>query len=105
MGFLKAVFKPPVFKFFTAILALALLGTPLLAEARVRVGVGINVGVPYYYGYGPRYYGSPYYSPPAYYYGPGYYNPAYYYGPPEVVYAPPAVTVQQAPAAYWYYCP
>jgi outer membrane protein OmpA-like peptidoglycan-associated protein len=74
--------------FKIAVLALALLGMPLAASAaRVYVGVGP------YYGWGW----------PGYYY-PGYYGPGYY-PPPAVVYAPPAVTVQQAPAAYWYYCP
>lgn len=68
---------------------LALLGAPLLASAgRVVVGVGVGVGYPYYY--------SPYYYP---------YYPSYYYAPPPVVYQPPVVTVTQAPAAYWYYCP
>lgn len=106
MGFQKPAFKYPALKILTGVLALALLTTPLLTEARVRVGVGIGIGGPGpYYGYGPGYYGSPYYYPPAYYYGPGYYDPAYYYGPPAVVYAPPVVTVQQAPSAYWYYCP
>lgn len=69
-------------------IGLALLGAPLLASAG-RVYVGVGVGYPYYPGY-------------AYY--PGYY-PGYYYAPPEVVYQPPVVTVTQAPAAYWYYCP
>ena len=68
------------------IIALALLGMPLIASAG-RVFVGVGIGGPYYYGY------------PGYYYGPNYYYP------PAVVYAPPAVTVQQAPGAYWYYCP
>ncbi|MDB5986374.1 MAG: hypothetical protein JWR16_1427 [Nevskia sp.] len=69
---------------------------PLAAAAHTRVGVGIGIGVP-----GP-YYGSPgyYYPPPAYYYGP-----SYYYPPPEVRYEAPPVIVQQAPAAFWYYCP
>jgi outer membrane protein OmpA-like peptidoglycan-associated protein len=67
-------------------IGLALLGAPLLASA-ARVYVGVGVGYPYYgYGYYPYY-------------------PGYYYAPPEVVYQPPVVTVTQAPAAYWYYCP
>jgi outer membrane protein OmpA-like peptidoglycan-associated protein len=81
------------------LIALVLFGMPLLAAAgRVGIGVGINVGGPGYYYGGPGYYYPGYYQP--YYYGP-----SYYYPPPAVVYAPPEVTVQQAPAAYWYYCP
>ena len=82
-----------ILKRSSLVIALGLLGLPLMASAgRVVVGVGVGVGWPYY-GYGPGYY-SPYY-----------YGPSYYYYPPPVVYAPPAVTVEQAPAAYWYYCP
>lgn len=96
MGFLKPAIS---------CLALTLLAVPPLAAAHghVGIGVGVRIGGPYY-GYGPGWYGRPYYYPPAYYYG-GYYDPAYYYGPPAVVYEPPVVTVQQAPSAYWYYCP
>ena len=82
------------------LIALVLFGMPPLAAAgRVGIGVGINVGGPGYYYGGPGYYYPGYYQP--YYYGPSY----YYYPPPAVVYAPPEVTVEQAPAAYWYYCP
>ncbi len=95
--------------------AALLLGASVLAiapraSAHTHVGVGIGVGVPIGGYYGPAYgpgYGPGYYGPPrAYYYDPYYYAPGYYYPPPTVVYeAPqPVVTVQQAPAAYWYYC-
>jgi outer membrane protein OmpA-like peptidoglycan-associated protein len=73
-------------------LALLLLGMPLAASAARLV---IGVGGPYYGGW---------YGGPGYYYPGPYYYPSYYY-PPATVYAPPAVTVEQAPATYWYYCP
>ena len=58
------------------------------------------------YGYGYGYYGlglGYYDGLNPYYYGPDDYD--YDAAPPQVVYAPPAATVQQGSPAIWYYCP
>jgi outer membrane protein OmpA-like peptidoglycan-associated protein len=95
----SSITQPTLGALSAALLGAAILLIPAAAEARGHVGVGIGIGV------GPGYYGGPGYYPGYYY--PGYYydGPAYYYPPPQVVYEAPTVVVEQAPGAFWYYCP